>query len=265
MRPPSLNRLFWGLPLCALLLSATVSAGTISDVIFRIEAENDQGAGFLEFNSSELTYNPSTNQWTWTTGQADILNGGGDPIAMLDGATLKLVSDPNPGNYYYIELGFAVAAGLSDTHFRVESAQLSFTEIPPELLQGPMAGGRATASLGATDADGDGVEFAATGSVGAGAYRGQYNGFVPDGTTFAELVNTFSAGPGGSGSAGQSLPAGAGYATIAESVQDMSAQLDFMLTDNDAGSGTTTYRILPEPASGLALALLGLGVLRRRR
>lgn len=248
-----------------LLLSATAGAGTISDVIFRIEAENDQGAGFLEFDSSGLTYNPSTNQWSWTTTQMDILNGDGDPIAVLDSATVKLVSDPDPTKYYYIELGFAVLAGLSDTHFRIESAQLSFSEIPPEWLEGPLAGGRATASLGATDTDGDGVEFAATGPVGSGAYMAQYNGFVPDGTTFAELVNTFSAGPGGSGSAGQSLPAGAGYASITDPVSDMSAQLDFTLTDNDAGSGTTTYRVLPEPASGLALVLLGLGVLRRRR
>jgi len=243
---------------------ATVSAGDVSDIIFSIEAINDQGTGYIEFDSSELEPGPA-GSFVWNTGFHEIPDMFGDPIAILNQATMTLVVNPDPDKPYRINVGFALHAGLSDTHFIIKTAQLSYSTIPAEYLVGPDFGGRATASLGVTDENGDGVSLVGVGEVGIGAYRAQYNGFVPDGTTFASLVNEVTAGPGGSGSGSQTLPEGSGYATIFDDVSDMSAIFDFTLTAEDAASSTTSYRILPEPSSALGLMVLaGLALARRR-
>ncbi len=255
------RKLNWVLPIVLLALGAPViQAGSISDVIFRIEATNNEGTGYLEFTKDQLVYNPGTNQWTWSTGFHEILNEWGDPIATLDNATIGLIKDPLPDKFYYISLGLAVHAGASDTVFFVQSAQLSFGTLWP-----PTPAGRATASINATDVNGNGVLMQALGPVGSGIYTAQYNGLAPNGTTFATLVNEVFAGPGGSGSGSQVYPP-TGYESIPVPVYDMSAMLAFTLTYGDSGGGTTTYRILPEPVSGvgfLAACIFALGWRRR--
>lgn len=263
---PQLKKLAMALPVGLLLLSASVAqAGDISSIIFRIDATNTVGSGYLEFSSADLTYNPATNQWVWAAGHHELLDGGGDVVAILDSATLKLVKDPAPNKPYCIELDFAVHAGISDTDFSVKSAMLSFPTLLPSRLQPPTGGGRAVVSFRATDTNANGVTFMATGPSGVGAYTAQYNGWAPGGTTFATLVNEISVGPGGSAAGGQTFPTGSGYAAINDSVSDMSAIMAFGLTFGDSASGTSTYGILPEPTAGLGVMLLGAVALGWRR
>lgn len=260
---PQVKKLAWMLPLALLVTPVVADAGNVSNVIFRIDASNTVGSGYLEFTSDLLSYEPATNQWVWTTGSHDILDGA-DVVATLDGATLKLVKDPAATKPYYIELGFTLHAGISDTDFAITSALLSFQALPPELLQPPAGGGRATASLTATDVNSNGVTLMPDGPNGSGAYTAKYNGWAPGGTTFATLVGEMTFGPGGSGNASQTYP-GSGYAPINESVYDMSAMLAFNLTGEDSASGTTTYRILPEPVAGVGALVLAMALSWRRR
>ncbi len=261
---PQLKKLAWLLPITGVLLAPmAANAGNISSVIFRIEATNTVGSGYLEFYSDQLVYNPATNQWVWTTGFNQILDGS-DVVATLDGATLKLVKDPAETKAYYIELDFALHAGPSDTDFFIKSALIDFPTLPPEALQPPTGGGRATASLNITDNNNNGVTCMPLGPNGSGDYTAQYDGWVPDGITLATLIGYISIGPGGSGGSSQTYPTGSGYAPIDVAVYDMSAMAWFNLTYGDAAGATTTYRILPEPAAGLVLlCALALGWRRR--
>jgi len=252
------------LPVALFLAPVLAEAGDVSNIIFRIDATNTVGSGYLEFTSDLLVYQPATNQWTWSTGMNDIVTEGGDFIASLDSATLKLVKDPVATKAYYLELGFTLHAGVSDTDFDILSPLISFQTLPSWALQPPDGGGRATASLTATDVNGDGVTLMPAGPSGNGAYTAQYNGWAPNGITFASLVGELSFGPGGSGNASQSYPQ-TGYAPINDDVYDMSAVLAFNLTAEDSGSGTTTYRILPEPVAGVGALLLVLAATWRRR
>jgi hypothetical protein len=256
-----LRKLTWALPVGLLLCSTTVvRAGDVSNIIFRIDATNTVGSGYLEFTADQLAYNPATNQWTWSTWFNEIKTAGGDVVATLDSATLKLVKDPAAANKpYYLEFGFTLHAGDSNTDFAIKSPLISFPTLPPSMLQPPTGGGRATASFTATDVNDNGVTLMPGGPNGAGAYKAQYDGWVPNGTTFASLVGEMTFGPGGSGNASQTFPAGSGYTAINNSVYDMSAMVAFNLTYGDSASATTTYRILPEPTA--ALGLIGLGIL----
>jgi hypothetical protein len=245
--------------------SAVATAGTVSNAVFRIEATNSQRSGFLEFYANELTYNAGTGTYSWTKGLAEILNADEDPIAVLNSANMTIVADPTPDKPYRINLGFAVGAGASDTHFTIHTALLSYTSIPSSWLQPPNGGGRATASFTLTDQNGNGAIFVGDSGPDNGGYTAKYNGYVPGGTTFASLVNQILAGPGGSGSVGQTYPSGTGYEGIPVSVYNMSAQCSFNLTYGDAVSGTTSYRIMPEPGSALCAGLLVLVASLRRR
>jgi hypothetical protein len=246
--------------------AALAGAGTISNTIFRIDATNGEGSGHLEFYANELEYHAYNNKWEWSKGFTEIEDDiTGEPIALLDQATLSITRDPTPSSPYRIDLGFALHAGLSSTLFSIKSALLTFsTPLPPGMLQGPAAGGKANASLGVTDENGNGAQLLADGPVGTGAYRARYNGWYPAGISFVTLVNLVQAGPGSSGGATQNYPGGLSYVSIDTTVADMSAGLGFTLTPGDSGSGTTSYRIMPEPAA-FACLVVGVALFARRR
>ncbi len=250
-----------------LTVVASAAAGDISNLILRIEATNAAGWGYRDFTAADfpLTYDAVTNSWNWNTGAWDIPeNGapGGTPIAALNNATLGFVKDPAPNRPYYIGLGFEVASGSTDTRFVIKSGWVQFETLAASRLVSPTGGGRATAQLGVTDLGDNNVTL--TGSGGIGAFRALYNELAGP-TLLASLVPSVQNTTGGSGSSGTNVyPTSGTYATINNSVSDMSIQLDFTLTGADTGSGTTTYRILPEPGTMAALALLSITALRRR-
>jgi len=250
-----------------LALTVAAQAGDISSLVFRIEATNAAGWGYKDFTAADfpLTYDAGTNSWNWSTGAWDIPeNGtpGGTPIAALSSAPLGFVKDPAPTRSYFIGLGFEVASGATDTHFVIKSGWIQFPTLAASQLVSPDGGGRATAQLGVTDLNDNGVTL--TGSDGLGAFRALYNE-ASGPALLTNLVPSVQNTTGGSGSSGtNAYPAVGTYATINDPVSDMSIMLDFSLTGGDTGSGTTTYRILPEPGTLAALALLGVAALRRR-
>lgn len=234
----------------ALFAVTSVQADT-SDIVFSVTATNAGGSGTFEVPADDLIFDPATGGYRWAQQT---------PVPIFDEVTRGIVATLVTGNLFIqtdpqINLGFSVQAGDSDTEFTITSALLSFPTISN-------AEGRASAGLTATDVTGDGATLTGTGP-GGGAYLAQYNGFVPGGATFSELVPSVVAPQFGSWSEFENDPNGGGFRAIADPVSDMSAQLNFTLSQNDLASGTTNFIIVPEPAS-LMLIAIGALALRRR-
>jgi len=159
-----------------------------------------------------------------------------------------------------VSLNFSVQAGGTTTTFMIASALLSFPT-----LNNP--DGAASAAYSVSDFTGNGATLTGIGDPGGagGAYLAQYNGFAGtvSGTTFAELHQQIIAGPFSTNTSTEEQPPGGGFQPISGAVNDMSALVSFTLTPFDLASGTTTYVIVPEPASLVPL-MLGVGLLRRR-
>lgn len=229
--------------------SIYTAAADISNVVFQITASNAAGSGQWQGTIDGGSYIGGVYVWSQPTPIVITDTDTGAPIATLTAANTSIIDDPQ------INLGFAVQAGNTDTNFTITSALLSFPAM--NNAQGQSAG-----TLTVTDTNSNGVQL--TGLHGAGgSYLTQYNGFVPGGTTFSETINSVSA-PAGNSSAGTANVPPIGALPIPGLVGDMSASLSFTLTANDVASGTTNFRIVPEPST-LALLGLGAGWLRRRR
>ena len=202
---------------------------------------------------------PNNDPWLWemTTPAAIIDSQNGQVLAMVKWVRLEIQADP------VVNLNFSVQAGGADTDFTISSALLSFAGIN-------MAEGRATAGITLTDSDSLGNGATITGlQPGGKIYTAHYNGFVPGGSTFANLVSGFSVGSFSSQTQSEALPPGVGtFIPIAGTVSDMSSQFKFRLTAEDQASGTSTFIVreaVPAPGGAAVLALAGLSVVRRRR
>src|SRR5262245_37924803 len=178
-----------------------------------------------------------------------MLNPAGGP-----GSSIEYVNDP------IVNLNFSVAAGASTTTFMIGSALLTFPVISP-------AQGRASADFSVTDADGSGVSLTAIGGNSTTrGYAAAVNGMAgpaPAGANqFTEMIPSFGAGPFGSAVSGDNFPP-LGYSPIGVPVSSISSFIQFRLSAFDLASGTSTFEVIPEPASVLLL-VLGVGLLRRR-
>ncbi len=248
--------------LCAIaLLVAPVANAGISNDLLAVEAcAGGSCYGYTLFTPDDprgtLVYDPATQSWMWTL-LVDV------PIMSLDGLTtmgtlqagntnLTFAQDPS------VNLNFAVEAGpeAGGTTFTIKSALLSFPTISN-------ATARASAAFTLTDGiDEDGASL--TPQVGdLGAYKTQYNGFVPDGTTFSQLIPQMAADPMSTTSLSEEYPGGGAYQSLGGAAYDMSSQVSFTLSPNDLASGTSVFEIAPEP-SGLLLLAVALGLVRRR-
>jgi MYXO-CTERM domain-containing protein len=230
---------------------ATPAIADISDIVLRIEATNEMGTAVFEGHLTDGDFYPG-GEYIWESRTPIMmLNQAGQVIATLNNARVRCVEDP------VVQVNFSVSAGSLMTAFTINSPLLSFATINSAV-------GRASAGVTATDTDGDGATVAAAGQPAL--YLSQYNGFVPSGTLFADLIaGPVSAPAFDSQTASGSSPGGGGFSPIADPVSDMSARFNFTLTANDEASGTSTYEIIPTPG---VIALLGLGGLvatRRRR
>lgn len=259
------NKLSAGLvALCAMGFGAAVASADVSETILKITAldsDGYSGSWSVGLGQATISIDGSSYDWNYAaqSGQTgvqifardtsgNVLNDSeGRPIVLgeLRQASVGLVQDPQ------VNLGFTLVAGnAATTTFLVQSALLSFSPLANPL-------GQTSGTLTVTDSFGfNGATMSKVGGSN-GQYRSEYNGFVPGGTAFAELINSVSAGAGGSNSVTDSFAN-----SIAGSVSDMSAQVQFTLTRRDTASGTTDYRITPEPTT---VALLGLAVLALRR
>lgn len=225
-------------------------AGTISDVVMTVQVESSLGSGEFKVKYDPDLYNPETGAYAWSLlSPVEITNEGGDVIATVGGLNTVLNVDP------VVNIGFLVTAGAADTSVTVTSALIGFGP-----LNNPTA--RASAQVGATDLNGNGVSIA--GDFGGKSYTAQYNGLAPAGSVFANLVNDQAYGAFDSNALGEDSPLGGGFNVIPGAVSSMSASFSLTVSAHDQASGTSVYVIVPEPAS---LALLFGGVLMaiRRR
>lgn len=218
--------------------------------LFNLTATNDSGTASYVVEFDRGSYDPGSETWTWKLlHDVELLDPRTDElIGVLNSASVTYIADPQ------ISLNFAVTAGQTDTAFTISSAQLAF---------GALTNPPATTSTGitATDNTGDGV--AVTGRWGGGgAYLAQYNGAIPGGIDFAEfLPSVATADPFGTANGSDST---GGLVAIFDTVMNMSAGFNFELTAEDQASGSSTFVIIPAPATGVAL-LAGLVIRRRRR
>jgi uncharacterized protein (TIGR03382 family) len=225
----------------------------ISDIVLRIEATNQLGSAVFEGHLSDGTFYPG-NEYIWESNTPIMmLSQTGQLIASFNAGRVRCVDDP------VVQLNFSVSAGSLTTVFTITSPLLSFASIN-------QAEGRASAGVTGTDTDGDGVVVMPASQPGL--YTSRYNGALPGGTLFADLLTGPISAPAFSSNSGNdSFPGGGAFSAIAGAVSDMNSRYNFSLTANDEASGTSTYEIRPIPAPG-ALALLGLGgflASRRRR
>ena len=224
----------------------SVATADVSEIVFEIAANNVAGGGAFQVRESEGTWNGDV--FTWILEEPVNIMDGQMLIATLETAEVMLQADPQ------VNLGFSVQASDVNTAFTITSALLSFPTINN-------AEGRASAAFTVTDTNFTGATLTGIGPNG-GAYLAQYNGFVPGGATFAEGIELIEAPQGGSMIGVINVPE-IGFLPIADPVDDMSTQINFMLTAHDLASGTSNFEIVPEP-SGLLLLLVGLAAVRRR-
>lgn len=239
------------------LLATGVALASVSPVIFRIEATNGINSDFYEVTSDQLVPDPVTGGQKWVLAGPYELGPVSDLIATLNSATLTLVDDPL--NTPRLLMNFEVLCGETDATFLVESALVSFPTLPANESRA-----RATAGFTLTDYN-DGIPAALEGmdpANGLGIFTAQYNGFVPDGVEFANLVAGLYTDSGGTVTANQKKPP-TGFEYLGVGVYDISTMNAFTLTANDLMSGQTSFFVMPEPLSALLLAALGLCARRR--
>jgi len=180
---------------------------------------------------------------SWSSPGVIELKENGHPIASLNSINVFYDVDPS------VQLNFSVTAGNTVTTFTFTSSTVVFTP-----LVNPVA--TATAAVTVTDNNGNGVML--TGLLPGGkVYRAD-----TDLGNYALLVNGVSAGMFQSKTANESLAG-----VIAGTVSSISSQFSFTLTSLDGASGTSSFTVIPEPGSLVALgsALAGFAGLALRR
>jgi hypothetical protein len=243
-----------GLTAAVIALAAFTSpaAADLSNIVFSLEAAAGSAHGAWTVNEDQGQWTEDMNGYQWTLGDPIQIRDpqSGAVLATLGGAGVSYLFDPQ------VNLSFSVIAGAVDTNFTFRSAMLSFPTI-----QYPM--GRASAVFTVTDADDEGGALLT--GLGGMAYLGAYNGFVPGGTQFTQLIQQVMAPPGESAFASEAFPGGGSFATLGAPVSDMSSQISFTLSANDLASGTSNFEIIPVPEPcGLLLLAACAGVIRRR-
>lgn len=229
-------------------LAGVANAG-LSEIVLEVHAEVNGQVGIFSVPQSAGTWSGSSYNWTLAN-PVTILSSTGLPLGILTNASVAVIEDP------VVSVNFNIASTALNTAFTISSPLLSF----PAMTN---AEGAASAALSITDLGGDGVTLT---PMGAGAYTSNYNGLVPGGSPFANLLGApVVAGPFSTTVVSQEFPGGGLYVPIAGSVSDISARWQFTLSPDDLASGTGVFTVVPAPSALGLLALGGLVGGRRRR
>ncbi len=230
-------------------LAGTASAG-ISDTIFSITMQLGNGnSAVFEASLGDGTW-LGNGDYEWSISNVSVMDGANEAF-FIESASLLVNEDP------VVQANFTLQAGPANGVFTITSALVSFATFGG-------ASGSASAAVTITDFNGN-AAGAAIGPSGSSIYTSYFNGIPGVGTTFADLLtNTVTAPPFGSNSANEDFNGG-GFWPIAGSVSNISSQWTFSLSPFDIAGGTSTFEVIPAPASLALLGLGGLAALRRRR
>ena len=235
----------------SVVLSAGIAAPALADLTgapLTIRSVNAEGQTLGSLIIQE-SWAPWVNGvWSWqSSAPMSILSSTGAPLGVLESCALSFVQDP------IVNINFTLTGGPAGSHFIISSGALSFPAMAGAI-------GDASAGYSLTDSDHVGGALTTGNYPGGKMYRAFYNGF-PVGTTFAYLADGVAAPLNGTNGDFENQPP----TPIPGVVTDMSAQWDFHISPNDSIGATSTFQIVPSPATGALLALGGLAALRRRR
>lgn len=227
------------------------ASADLSNSVFHLTAATANGTGDFDVDIGQGSWNNGVYTWQLTT-PVTIHDAAGDELGVLLNASATYIGDPS------IALFFNFTNGGADSLVIISSALLSFAPLNP-------AQASATAGVTVTDNSLDGRAFAhgTAGATGTHSYQANLNGLIPAGTQFAELVNNVDVlVPGGSASGSGNT---GGLQNVVGAVSSMSSRFQFNATALDGFSGTSNFRVVPEPASLTLLLTGGLFAARRRR
>jgi hypothetical protein len=164
-------------------------------------------------------------------------------VSILDGSIDRLKLTVNADPEVGIEFGV-----------RANKKQI-FTILSDVVLFDPLVNPTAYASAAITLTDrGPTAGATITGFFDGGkTYQARYNGS----TVFANLVDSFGI-PNSSGDKNEARGNESSMITINDTLTSIESEFHFTLSVNDSASGTSTFVVVPEPAT---IALLGLGAL----
>lgn len=237
----------------ALICLLSVSAyGDFVGPLVRIEVENDEGSGMIEF-PVDLAGLPIPSQAIekieWAIENSHSIfsaNNPGNALAVLEGLSVTLDGDPA------VSLNFSLTSGGSDTTVTITSALISFA---------PIVNPDAYAVAGVTLTDNNSNGATATGlQPGVKLYEATYNSSVG----WADLVGSLSALVDNTAIGNERKPL-VGRQVIPATVSGIHSEFKFILSAGDSISATSRFYVIPEPAVMSLLGIGALALLRRRR
>ncbi len=211
---------------CLIKCSVTITGDDGTFQVFSQEADLVAGVqSRIDFVTSEIT-----------------LDGGS---STLENLTLKIDSDPEVG------IEFGLRAGSLATTYSVLSEIVVF-----DPLVNPTA--YASAGVTLTDRYSDGASI--LGLFGNNkVHQARYNST----SVFANLVNGFSI-VGGTLTNSEAKPP-VGNETIFDTLTSIESEFWFKLSARDSASGTSTFVVVPEPATICLMGIAGLAFLRKQK
>lgn len=237
-------------------IAATIS----SDFLVRVDVSQDVdgwGTQTGQYLVSIPAGTPITgNYYSWSLPSSqEIVSQDNLVLMRLDSLTVRFYADASPLYQPGVSLGFGGELGEYGAHVTITSGTVSFNPYSsPE--------GFATCGVTLTDNNSDEgtmMPFPPAPKI----YQAKFNSPA---VVWANLLGTVTAPLDDSSGQQSDRRPGTGFEAIGSPVSSMSSQYDFLATPLDGISGTSSFRIVPEPATLALLAFGGLSmrIVRRR-
>lgn len=245
----------------AILLVATSFAAAmavpISTNIISVQATSGDSSAIFE---EVFPVNSFNDILSWSLPAEGIVLGDGEQdLASFTDLNVSFDADPQ------VDLNFAVRNSNPNASVRITITAATIGIFPGI----ENAQGAASASVTLTQGN---DSYADTGYVqgqfpDSKIYQARYSNLQTQNTqtVFANLVSSMNVLPYQLGiSLTETLP-GMGLLDMNDTVWMMEAQYDFILSPGDQASGTSTFLVIPEPATMIFLGVAGLAAVIRRR